>query len=214
MPSEEYITCTESTGTETFRKSLIENDQYCKCCFEVSRDLCVFAQELPAGIREHQKINTAWTVDLVELAQSAEAGCQFCGFVAVNCFFTSAVYAFGALELENSISCCAVGCSLVKLGEEKSSPVIEAVVQLREFCKEYPGARVEFRIAPVDYIMAERKYGRLRMSPVRKWNFDDEGVKELIRYKASTVLEIYSTNGRFRRVLMTEVTGMILILSY
>jgi len=72
------------------------------------------------------------------------------------------------------------------------------VIKLREFCVKYPGAGVVFRIAPTDYIKEENSYGRLKLSPVRAWNFDQEGVNKLIRLKASTILEVYSTNSKSR----------------
>jgi hypothetical protein len=165
----------------------------CPVCWPITRDLGVFSRYLE-NLKPDQGAILEWPIRLSELADTAEAGCQLCRFMAVKFFFRSGIVVFGRLEMDNGIACCSASHAV-----EKTSEIEAAVEKLRNFCGRFPDVEFGMVVEPIDWVREEAVFGRIRVSVSTTKNLKDEqAVAEILNHNSEIVLEIYATEGIFR----------------
>lgn len=184
--------------TEPTREDLAtawaDESRFCPVCLRFSRDVAVFAKGREAAPSDTNEWIT-WRVDLAELADAAERGCCFCGFLASRFFNNSiSMWAWGlGISASPLLECC-------RLAEGRPGPdVIKAVVRLRELGYKYGPVWFDMKAQPVDYDVATRTYALLKIAGfgtnLRDLGFGDEAINDVLDTRREIIIEAYAMPG-------------------
>lgn len=173
-------------------------DLFCRVCMPVSRDLALFCGSR-STTPEQEKHFIAWKFTLADLADAAEKGCYFCGFIAVR-FFNDRGYTFiySNTEEKGALGCC-------MMADPGGKAVTEAVERLRTMTEKYPGAWFELIAQPTDYDLPNHGFGRIRFQAASSNVPDPKGILEVLGFRREIVLEVYGMPGNFHHLHASKV---------
>lgn len=155
---------------------------------------------------ENKAIIIGWELRLDELADSADAGCHFCSFMACRFFddrgFT---FVYGGNGTTEQIACCG---SAPKT--QKTELVSKSIARIREFAGKYPDNEMTLVIQPTDYSQENMKYGRIRISGFQG-RLEQAAVDELLGYRSEIILELYALKGTLVFPSLNSVIEMLIL---
>lgn len=171
---------------EDRQEELQEASLYCPVCYPVSKDLAILFMELSPDDKEQVAIQ--WDVFLGQLADSAEGGCHFCGFMAAR-FFNDQMFTF---DFGIGVESPPIGCCGSVSNSELSEDVENAIKHLRHHAGD--DNRITLFAESFEPGCSASRLGKVRFSAAFT-NLPEGDVRPILGVRSEIVLELYTRKG-------------------
>jgi hypothetical protein len=168
-------------------KELRYAGSYCPVCFPVSRDVVILFMESSPDVKE--QIAIKWDVFLGQIADSAESGCQFCGFMAARFFHDQMLTIDFGISVESPVTGC---CGSAPKGE-LTEDVKEAIEHLRHHAGD--DNSITLIVESFERGRSASRLGKIRLS-AGFTNLPNGDVRQILGVRSEIILELYTHKGR------------------
>jgi len=188
-PPQGFVQCYQDSD-EGVKETLEAAGTYCPSCYTITKDLSVFAE--PSDSIGTKAAVVFWGFELKNLVDTAEGGCQFCGFIASRLLDDRMLTFFYS---NNSNTQRVTTCCHLAARTEVHKNVLNSVRDLRKFLEKEPNSHFTVAVEPVlDYLEEEKKVGKVCFTLCRT-NLNEDVISELLGYRSMIIVELYAVKG-------------------